>query len=298
MFRPRLRLSLLLVATGLLVLTALKTVTSIGQTKQSLGNSTVKPTADIRPTSVPDPFLEAAAENSVLRNGLKWVFGGKEQRGWSLYTPLIQNLINTPADPDSAGFAEALVTWQKKKRLSASGVLDEQTWMAMVAEWQARRLKDKAPALPEQLTTAPVSQFYDVTRAPELRMIENETLAAYRKMLAAAIADKSLGLKSSGNELAADEKYLKVISSFRSREYQDELRRKSPNAGSAGLAINSPHFTGRALDLYVGGKPVETNDANRAIQVQTKVYQWLVKNAERFGFRPYYYEPWHWEYVR
>ena len=298
MFRPRLRLSLLLVATGLLVLTALKTVTSIGQTKQSLGNSTVKPTADIRPTSVPDPFLEAAAENSVLRNDLKWVFGGKEQRGWSLYTPLIQNLINTPADPDSAGFAEALVTWQKKKRLSASGVLDEQTWMAMVAEWQARRLKDKAPALPEQLTTAPVSQFYDVTRAPELRMIENETLAAYRKMLAAAIADKSLGLKSSGNELAADEKYLKVISSFRSREYQEELRRKSPNAGSAGLAINSPHFTGRALDLYVGGKPVETNDANRAIQVQTKVYQWLVKNAERFGFRPYYYEPWHWEYVR
>ena len=298
MFRPRLRLSLLLVATGLLVLTALKTVTSIGQTKQSLGNSTVKPTADIRPTSVPDPFLEAAAENSVLRNDLKWVFGGKEQRGWSLYTPLIQNLINTPADPDSAGFAEALVTWQKKKRLSASGVLDEQTWMAMVSEWQARRLKDKAPALPEQLTTAPVSQFYDVTRAPELRMIENETLAAYRKMLAAAIADKSLGLKSSGNELAADEKYLKVISSFRSREYQDELRRKSPNAGSAGLAINSPHFTGRALDLYVGGQPVETNDANRAIQVQTKVYQWLVKNAERFGFRPYYYEPWHWEYVR
>jgi zinc D-Ala-D-Ala carboxypeptidase len=298
MFRPRLRLSLVLLATGLLVLTALKSVTSLGQTKQSPGNSTVKTTADIRPTRAPDPFLEAAAENTMLRNNLKWVFGGKEQTGWSLYTPLIQNLINTHADPDSAGFAEALGTWQKKKRLSVSGVLDEQTWMAMVSEWQARRLKDKTPALPEQLTTAPVSQFYDVTRAPELRMIETETLAAYRKMLAAAIADKSLGLKSSGGELAADEKYLKVISSFRSREYQDELRRKSPNAGSAGLAINSPHFTGRALDLYVGGKPVETNDANRAIQVQSKVYQWLVKNAERFGFRPYYYEPWHWEYVR
>ena len=36
----------------------------------------------------------------------------------------------------------------------------------------------------------------------------------------------------------------------------------------------------------------------RAIQVKTLVYQWLVRNAERFGFRPYFYEPWHWEYVR
>jgi LAS superfamily LD-carboxypeptidase LdcB len=48
----------------------------------------------------------------------------------------------------------------------------------------------------------------------------------------------------------------------------------------------------------VGGDPVETKDPNRALQVQTRVYQWLVRNAERFGFRPYYYEPWHWEYVK
>ena len=66
---------------------------------------------------------------------------------------------------------------------------------------------------------------------------------------------------------------------------------------SAGLAVNSPHFTGRALDLYVGGEPVDTRDSNRAVQVQTPVYQWLVLNADRFGFRPYCYEPWHWEYV-
>ncbi|HZH32789.1 MAG TPA: hypothetical protein VEY11_18625 [Pyrinomonadaceae bacterium] len=25
-------------------------------------------------------------------------------------------------------------------------------------------------------------------------------------------------------------------------------------------------------------------------------YRWPVRNAERFGFRPYFYEPWHWEY--
>ena len=109
-------------------------------------------------------------------------------------------------------------------------------------------------------------------------------------MLAAAIDDLKLEHSSS---------YFKIISSYRSREYQENLRRKSPNAGSAGLAVNnSPHFTGRALDLYVGGDPVDTKDANRAIQVNTPAYRWLVKNAERFGFRPYFYEPWHWEYVR
>jgi LAS superfamily LD-carboxypeptidase LdcB len=42
--------------------------------------------------------------------------------------------------------------------------------------------------------------------------------------------------------------------------------------------------------------PVGTDDRNRAIQVNTAVYQWLVKNADRFGFKPYFYEPWHWEY--
>jgi LAS superfamily LD-carboxypeptidase LdcB len=119
-------------------------------------------------------------------------------------------------------------------------------------------------------------------------------------MIAAAIADPTLKLAhTSADQLATKEQYFKIVSAFRSREYQDNLRRKSPNAGSAGLAVNnSPHFTGRALDLYVGGSPVDTKDANRAIQVNTPAYQWLVKNAERFGFRPYFYEPWHWEYVK
>jgi LAS superfamily LD-carboxypeptidase LdcB len=120
-----------------------------------------------------------------------------------------------------------------------------------------------------------------------MRQVERNTYEAYQRMMAAAADD----LKPKGQ-------YLKIVSAFRSREYQDELRRKSPNAGSAGLAVNSPHFTGRALDLYVGGSPVDTRDSNRAIQVKTPAYRWLVHNAERFGFRPYFYEPWHWEYVK
>jgi len=149
------------------------------------------------------------------------------------------------------------------------------------------------------LLTAPSSDFYDPDRRDDLRQVEKNTYSAYKRMLAAAIADPDLKLAhTSPAELAPTEKYFKIISAFRSKEYQEELRRKSPNAGSAGLALNSPHFTGRALDLYVGGDPVETKDVNRAIQVNTPVYRWLVQNAERFGFRPYFYEPWHWEYVK
>src|ERR671914_863566 len=118
-------------------------------------------------------------------------------------------------------------------------------------------------------------------------------------MVSTGAADPSSGLKvTSTGELAPEEKFLKIISSFRSREHQDRLRQQSPNSGRAGLAVNSPHFTGRALDIYVGGDPVDTKDSNRAIQVNTPAYRWLVRNAERFGFRPYFYEPWHWEYVK
>ena len=92
-------------------------------------------------------------------------------------------------------------------------------------------------------------------------------------MIAAAIADPTLKLPHTApGELAPDLKYFKIISAFRSREYQDRLRREAPNAGSAGLAVNSPHFTGRALDIYVGGDPVDTRDSNRAVQVETPAY--------------------------
>ena len=242
---------------------------------------------------------QAAKRNSLLRTDLKWGFGSKQQRGWYLYTPLISRLIDTRHGPTSNGFASAVARWQKNSGLAPSGVLDDQTLYKMIAEWQGKRIKDRTPALPGQVFTAPIADFYDPTRDEELLKVERGTYAAYKRLVAAAIAERSLGLARGAKkgELAQGEKYLKIISSLRTREYQEKLRRESPHSGSAGLAVNSPHFTGRALDLYVGGEPVDTLDSNRAVQVQTRVYLWLVRNAERFGFRPYFYEPWHWEYV-
>jgi zinc D-Ala-D-Ala carboxypeptidase len=244
-------------------------------------------------------FAAAAARNSLLKYELSWAFGGKQQRGWYLYTPLISRMLETEGGEAAGdGFAEALARWQRSTGLQPSGVLDGDTLYRMVGEWQGARLKHKAHARPEELLLAPASDFYDPSRPEELRNVERETYAAYKRMLAAAAADRSLGLKlTAAGELAPEEKFFKIVSAHRSPEYQARLRAQSPNSGRAGLAVNSPHFTGRALDLYVGGEPVETKDSNRALQVQTAAYRWLVRNADRFGFRPYYYEPWHWEYV-
>jgi uncharacterized protein YcbK (DUF882 family) len=270
---------------------------------QSKSAAPVKPATVVRTTKTSAPkassFAAAATTNATFRNELTWTFGGKQQRGWYLYDLLIGETLNHHDDSATTGFAESLAKWQKKRGLSADGVLNEDSLMAMISLWQSNRLKNRAYATPDQLLTAPPADFYDPSRADELRQVERATFAAYKKMIAAAISDPTLKLAHTApGELASGEKYLKIVSSFRSRDYQDNLRRKSPNAGSAGLAVNSPHFTGRALDLYVGGSPVDTKDSNRAIQVNTPVYRWLVRNADRFGFRPYFYEPWHWEYVR
>lgn len=241
-------------------------------------------------------FARAAAENSRLRNSLQWAFGGKQQTGWNIYVPLISHAIKTDADANSPEFALALSKWQVKSGIAASGMLDKATLESFIKFWQSQRLGRSV--LSGKLLSAPIVEFYDSGRSPDLLQLEEETYAAYRKMIAAAAKDLQVDLKvTKSGELAPDEKFLRIISAYRSPEYQAELRKKEPNAGRAALAVNSPHSTGHALDIYVGGEPVTTKDANRAVQVQTPAYKWLVKNAHRFGFYPYFYEPWHWEYV-
>ncbi|MGH9769183.1 MAG: D-alanyl-D-alanine carboxypeptidase family protein, partial [Blastocatellia bacterium] len=234
-------------------------------------------------------FAAAAEQNARLKFDLGWTFGGKSQRGWHLYTPLIRQFLDTNSGPETNAFALALANWQRSVGLASTGILDQETWMKMVAVFQSRRIKDRSAPPPEALTLVPASEFFDQERPETLRYVERQAYAAYRSIVAAASAELSLSPES-------NERWLKIISAFRSPAYQAQLRKRSPKAGRAGLAVNSPHFTGRAMDLYVGGEPVSTDDQNRAIQVNTKIYQWMVKNAERFGFYPYFYEPWHWEY--
>ncbi len=254
--------------------------------------SFVKKTASTTSTA----FSAAATENARLVNSLGWTFGAKPQRGWQIYVPIIQQTIGTEKSAETPEFAVAVAAWQQKSGLAPTGKLDNETLLKMVAWWQSRRLNSSRYPSDEELVSAPITDFYDQARAPELLKVERETYAAYKKMVAAAAKDLNLKQTPTG-ELAPEEKFLRIVSAFRSREYQAKLRAASPHSGRAGLAVNSPHFTGQALDIYVGGEPTITKDFNRLQQVQTPAYKWLVKNAERFGFRPYYYEPWHWEYV-
>lgn len=257
----------------------------------------------IRKTSIslPASFNASAAvsANRGLKFNLNWFFGGKTQRGWYLYESLIQKLVGTESPAESIEFASAVAFWQQSQSLQPTGTVDTDSFKRMTEIWQSQRIGRRVGYAGENaLYDAPISDFWDSERDSSRLKVERETYAAYKKMLAAAAKDLSLKLKvTPTGELAPDEKFLKIISAFRSREHQEALRRQSPNSGSAGLAVNSPHFTGHALDIYVGGEPVTTKDFNRAIQIQTPVYKWLVKNAEKFGFYPYFYEPWHWEYI-
>ena len=252
----------------------------------------VAKTASVSPAA----WASAISENIRLKDSLQWAFGGKSQRGWYLYVPLIQQTVGTDAETNTAEFASAVAAWQQKNQLSATGKIDNETLYQMIKGWQAQRLNRSTYPTEDILLAAPVTDFYDPNRQPELLKIERETYAAYKRMIAAAAKDLKLKTTATG-ELAPEEKFLRIVSAFRSREYQAKLRAAEPNAGRAALAVNSPHFTGHAIDIYVGGEPVTTKDFNRAIQVETPAYKWLVKNASRFGFYPYYYEPWHWEYV-
>ena len=241
-----------------------------------------------RAKTTPSEVGGTRLENAALRENLNWVFGGRTQRGWQLYEPLIAHHLRFDGNTDSPEFVSALLRWQQAANLSATGILDQTTWMKMVEQWQTRRSKDRTIPAAEKLVTVSADEFYDPERPAELRQVERETYTAYQRMAAAAAKDLGAEVKTG--------EYLKIISAFRSPAYQQKLRVQSPHSGRAGLAVNSPHFTGRALDLYVGGEPVSTKDANRALQTNTKVYRWLVKNAGKFGFIPYFYEPWHWEY--
>lgn len=259
----------------------------------------VKQTASVtkRETSS-SMFGRAAAENTRLRSSLQWAFGGKTQTGWNIYVPLISHTIGTESGPDSADFAEALSKWQARAGVPETGVLDSETLATFTKYWQAQRLGRSGLTSSDSLLAVPITEFFDPTRSPDLLQLERETYEAYKRMIAAAVKDLAGQLKvTASGELAPEETFLRIVSAYRSPAYQAALRKQEPNAGRAALAKNSPHSTGHALDIYVGGEPVKTLDSNRMIQVQTPAYKWLVKNAHRFGFYPYFYEPWHWEYV-
>jgi hypothetical protein len=95
---------------------------------------------------------------------------------------------------------------------------------------------------------------------------------------------------------------LKVASGWRAHRWQSRQQYESVLVkrfgsvaeGRKWLAYNSPHETGLAIDIGVGGLWPSRSTASK--QKQQPLHKWLVANAHEFGWHPYKVEPWHWEF--
>src|SRR6185369_6675459 len=91
-----------------------------------------KPAAEVSSaTAASSLFVSAALRNTELQDNLSWAFGGKSQRGWRLYAPLVGGLIGAQSDQTTSDFAAQLSRWQQQRGVAANGILDSATWTQM-----------------------------------------------------------------------------------------------------------------------------------------------------------------------
>lgn len=247
------------------------------------------------PNGCRNPAFEAAArENARTLTTLAWSPFGRAETGWAIYETLTAHEIGTTCPAVSPGFAAALAQWQQRNRLAGDGRFTTATFDTLKAQMHSRRpyvgVRARGvcpnPPSPAQLADATKDEGYG-GKAIQLR---TAAMAAYRQMVAEARRDAGV---------AADPRHLQIFSGYRSPEYDAARCARDNNCDGVVRATCSPHRTGLAMDLYVGGaRPDSTEDANRLIQSRNPAYRWLVANADRFGFRNYPFEPWHWEYVK
>ena len=275
----RLLLAALLSLTGLCVLTPGQTS---AQTCQAAGKAWAGP----------------AFANSVSIYAMEWAPFGQAEYGWGAYLPLLRREIRSDCGPATADFAFALSQWQGRYALTPTGVFDAATFQTLKGVLQERRPFIMARTRNECPEPPPLNMLgylsADEEHADRLtRLLRRDVLDAYRAMVAAARREVP--------EAAADPEMLQIFSGFRDPEADAARCAAQGNCDGVRRAACSPHRTGTAIDVYVGQAPglgVDSTDpASRLYMSRGATYRWLVANAGRFGFVPYLYEPWHWEWV-
>lgn len=241
-------------------------------------------------------FQTTAVKNAATIEKASIAVFGRTESGWQIYAPQIAHAIGTPCAPTSKAFAAKLATWQAKHRLPANGEVTTATLAVMKTSWQGARpfisaFKDGCPAAATEASLADVGSKEGWSG--KLAKLDRDALKSLRAMAAAA--------RTEDPRIAADKQFFQVVSAYRSPAYDAGRCARDGNCNGVARANCSAHRTGRAIDLYIGAlpgqSPVSSDDANRLYQTRTPAYTWMVKNAARFGFVNYVFEPWHWEYV-
>jgi D-alanyl-D-alanine carboxypeptidase len=243
-------------------------------------------------------WADQAVANAISLYSLEWAPFGATEVGWGTYLPLLQKELGTDCEAGTSDFAAALAGFQARYALPATGVFDQATFNVLKGVLQERRpfvmarVRDECPDPP------PLREL-GYLEAPEehadrlTRLLRRDVLEAYRRMVAAARAEVP--------EVRNDPELLQIFSGFRDPEADAARCAAERNCDGLRRAACSPHRTGTAVDLYVGqllGMGVDsTRPESRQHMSQGATYRWLVRNAGRFGFVPYIYEPWHWEWV-
>ena len=260
------------------------------------------PPAPVPPVAPPaEPCRQgpaaAAQANAASLRTLRWAPFGRAETGWETYAPLVARELRTACPPQSPGFAAALAAWQATQRLPSDGVLTAPVFNRLKGVIQTRRPFVRLSAQGVCPNPPPEADLANAARAEgyagKAIQLRPGALAAYRRMAAAARAEDP--------EIAADQRNLTIFSGYRSPVADAARCAREGNCNGIVRATCSPHRTGLAMDLYVGQAPGfgpdSTADPNRLFMSRTPAYRWLVANADRFGFVPYPFEPWHWEWT-
>jgi D-alanyl-D-alanine carboxypeptidase len=238
----------------------------------------------------------AARANAASLRTLSFAPFGRPETGWETYAPLIAREIHTACPPDTPGFADALAAWEGAQKLPTDGTMRVAVFNRIKTAIQMRRpfvrlsAQRVCPAAP--VASALARAFPAEGYAGKAIQLRPGALVAWRQMAAAARADPAI---------AADPRNLTIFSGFRDPAADAARCAREGNCNGVVRATCSAHRTGLAMDLYVGQAPGfgpdSSADANRLYMSKTPAYRWLVANADRFGFVPYPFEPWHWEWT-
>ncbi len=238
----------------------------------------------------------AAAKNAASLTTMSWAPFRRPELGWAVYAPLIGEEIQVWCPPSSPAFAAGLAVWQIRHHQPGTGVLDYADFLLMEQVWEQRRpfvmaSRRGCPPPPDESTLALATPGESYEGKPIL--LRPDALAAYRRLVASARAELPT--------LAANPQLLTIFSGYRNPDSDAARCLRDNNCQGVVRATCSAHRTGSALDLYLGAAPGfasdSSDDANRLYLSETPAYLWLVRNASRFGFANYPFEPWHWEWT-